>query len=380
MEWFASLPQLASNVPEWNIHSKRQIGAKRTVKKHTAKQDIKIMAIDLAKNSFQLHGAGKDGYKVLGKKVSRKNLAEFMVNLPPCLVAMEACGSAHYWARLFQSYGHEVKLIAPQFVKPFVKSNKNDAVDAEAICEAVQRPGMRFVGIKSVEQQDIQSIHRIRSQLVKNRTAQVNQIRGLLMESGIVLPQGRAQVLKRLPEILEDADNGLSDRFRDLLNELKNELQGLDDRIEGYDQAICEIAQGSEAAGLLMSIPGIGVLTATALLACISDVNCFRNGRELAAFLGLVPRQHSTGGKPRLLGISKRGDVYLRTLLIHGARSVIQSVDKKQDRTSRWATDLMQRRGKNIATVALANKMARTVFALLSQGKVYSVDALKGAA
>jgi len=350
------------------------------VKKHTAKQDIKIMAIDLAKNSFQLHGAGKDGYKVLGKKVSRKNLAEFMVNLPPCLVAMEACGSAHYWARLFQSYGHEVKLIAPQFVKPFVKSNKNDAVDAEAICEAVQRPGMRFVGIKSVEQQDIQSIHRIRSQLVKNRTAQVNQIRGLLMESGIVLPQGRAQVLKRLPEILEDADNGLSDRFRDLLNELKNELQGLDDRIEGYDQAICEIAQGSEAAGLLMSIPGIGVLTATALLACISDVNCFRNGRELAAFLGLVPRQHSTGGKPRLLGISKRGDVYLRTLLIHGARSVIQSVDKKQDRTSRWATDLMQRRGKNIATVALANKMARTVFALLSQGKVYSVDALKGAA
>jgi len=344
--------------------------------KHNAKPPIKIVAIDLAKNSFHVHGADDQGRKVMSKKMSRRKLSEFMANLPPCLVAMEACGSAHYWGRKFQSFGHEVRLIAPQFVKPFVKSNKNDAVDAEAICEAVQRPGMRFVAIKSVEQQDIQSVHRIRSQLIKQRTALVNQIRGLLLERGIVIPCGRANVLNRLPEILEDAENELSSRFRLLLNGLKEELRAIDERVAIYDQEINQIAQHSEAAKQLMSIPGIGALSATALLAHIGDVQLFRNGRELAAFLGLVPRQRSTGGKPTLLGISKRGDVYIRTLLIHGARAVLQFADKKQDRTSRWVCDLMNRRGKNVAAVALANKMARTVFALLSQGEKYAIAAV----
>lgn len=342
---------------------------------HNAKPAIKIMAIDLAKNSFHLHGADEPGRQVMSKKLSRRQLPEFMVNLPPCRVAMEACGSAHYWGRLFRSYGHEVRLIAPQFVKPFVKSNKNDAVDAEAICEAVQRPGMRFVAIKSVEQQDIQSLHRIRGQLIKQRTALVNQIRGLLLERGRVIPCGRAHVLGRLPRLLEDAENGLSDRFRALLHGLKEELRAMDKRLAGYDQAIDEIAHHSEAAQQLMSIPGIGALTATALLAHIGDIRLFQNGRALAAFLGLVPRQRSTGGKPTLLGISKRGDVYIRTLLIHGARAVLRCAAKKPDRTRRWACELMKRRGKNIAAVALANKMARTVFALLSQGERYAIAA-----
>lgn len=234
---------------------------------------------------------------------------------------------------------------------------------------------MRFGAIKSVAQQDSQSIHRVRSQLVKNRTAQVNPIRGLLLECGIVLPKGRVQVLKRLPDILEDAENGLSDRFRHLLHALKDELRGLDERIAGYARTLEERAQQSEAAQPLMSIPGMGALTATALVVRIGDVGLCRNGRELAAFLGLVPRQPSTGGKPRLLGISKRGDVYLRTLLLHGARAVLRLVDKKQDRTRRWARDVMQRRGKNVAAVALANKMARTAFALLSRGQRYRIAA-----
>jgi len=353
-----------------------QLGAKRTMTEHNAKPAIKIVAIDLAKNSFHVHCADDQGRKVMSKKMSRKKLSKFMVNLSPCLVAMEACGSAHSWGQKFQSYGHDVRLIAPQFVKPFVKSNKNDAVDAEAICEAVQRPDMRFVAIKSVEQQDIQSLHRMRGQSIKHRTALVNQIRGLLLERGIVIPCGRAKVLERLPEILEDAENGLSGRFRLLLNGLKDELRVIDERIAVYDQEINQIAHHSEAAKQLMSVPGIGALSATALLAHIGDVRLFKDGRELAAFLGLVPRQRSTGGRPTLLGISKRGDVYIRTLLIHGARAVLRFADKKQDRTSRWVCDLMNRRGKNVAAVALANKMARTVFALLSQGEKYAVAAV----
>ena len=290
-----------------------------------------------------------------------------MVNLPNCLVAMEACGSAHYWARLFESFGHTVKLIALQFVKPFVKSNKNDAVDAEATAEAVQRPGMRFVAIKTVEQQDTQALHRIRSQAIKNSTALVNQIRGLLLEHGIELPKGRAHVREKLPWLLEDAENGLSTRFRYLLSELQDELIAMDKRIEGCDDDLKRMVEESEAAQRLMSIPGIGAQTATALLSSIGDVSAFKSGREMAALLGLVPKQRSMGGKPTLLGISKHGDVYLRTLLIHGARSVLQWVEKKSDPTSQWAYDLMQRRGKNVAAVALANKMARTAFALLSK-------------
>ena len=344
------------------------------MRKCNEKQAIKVVGIDLGKTSFQLHGVDDRGHEQLTKKLTRKQLKATMARMPACLVGMEACASAHYWARLLRSYGHEVKLMAPQFVKPYVKSNKNDQADAEAICEAVQRPNMRFVAIKEVEQQDIQSVHRIRSQLVGNRTAQVNQIRGLLMEYGIDIPKGRAQVRKRLPLILEDAENGLTIRFRALLSGLYDELVHLDDRIAVLNQEIDQLAQNDQRARRLMSIPGIGPMCATALIAAIGDIHMFKNGRELAAWLGLVPRQSSTGGKARLLGISKRGDVYLRQLLIHGARAVLQWVDGKEDSRSRWAKELMQRRNKNVAAVAMANKMVRTAYALLKNEEDYRID------
>lgn len=332
---------------------------------------IRILAIDLSKRSYQLHGVNSQGQLVLAKAVTRSGLQKLLATLPACLVAMEACGGAHFWGRLCHQYGHTVRLIAPQFVKPFVKSNKNDAHDAEAISEAVQRPNMRFVAVKSVAQQDIQALHRMRQLLIEHRTAQVNQLRGLLGEYGIDIPVGRHHVRRQLPEILEDGENGLGYRFRDALSLMYDELVHLDNAIAWHDEQIEQIAQSDEAARRLQTIPGIGPKTATALLAAIGDISAFRNGRELAAWLGLVPRQHSTGGRAKLLGISKRGDVYLRTLLIHGARAVQRTVARKTDRTSRWVAALAHRRHKNVAAVALANKMARTVYALLKYGDVY---------
>ena len=334
----------------------------------TKKAALIVLGIDLAKSSFQLHGTDKSGETVCKKTFRRQNLKEFMANLPACVVAMEACGSANYWARLFRSYGHNVKLIAPQFVKPYVKSNKTDAADAEAICEAAQRPNMRFVSIKEIEQQDLQSLHRMRSMAVSSRTALINQIRGLLQEYGIEIAKGPRQLFAQLPLILEDADNGLSPLLRELLSDLHEELTHLDKRVNRYDKKIAHISEQDEDAKRLQTIPGIGPIIATALVAAIgSSVANFKNGRELAAWLGLVPRQHSTGGRNQLLGISKRGDSYLRNLLIHGARSVLRCIDKKTDRRSVWIKSLMERRHKNIATIALANKMARTVFALLKK-------------
>jgi len=293
---------------------------------------------------------------------------------------MEACAGAHYWARLVQSYGHEVRLIAPQFVKPYVKSNKNDAADAEAICEAVQRPNMRFVAVKEIEQQDIQSIHRMRSLAVERRTAQINQVRGVLLEYGMTIPVGRSNLLRRVPEILEDAQNGLTDLFRGELFGLYEELKHLDERIAHYDEKINQIARADERTVRLQTIPGIGPKIATALLAAIGDINAFKNGRELAAWLGLVPRQHSTGGKQTLLGISKRGDVYLRQLVIHGARAILRWVDRKTDRTSQWAAALEQRRHRNIAVVAMANKMVRVAYAILKNGESYRAEPARVAA
>ena len=338
------------------------------------KSEISILGIDLAKSSFQLHGVNHLGKTVYKKTLSRAKLKECMVNLPPCLVGMEACGSAHYWARLFRTYGHDVKLIAPQFVKPYVKSNKNDAADAEAICEAVQRPTMRFVSIKDIAQQDLQSLHRMRSMAVSSRTSLINQIRGLLQEYGIDVAKGPRNLFSQLPLILEDAENNLSVLFREYLSDLYDELKHLDERVQKYNKKIAQISDQDVYAKRLQTIPGIGPVVATALVAAIgSSVAHFKNGRELAAWLGLVPRQHSTGGRHQLLGISKRGDSYLRNLLIHGARSVLRHVDKKTDRRSIWVKSLMQRRHKNIATVALANKMARTVFALLKTGKDFTL-------
>ncbi len=341
------------------------------MRKHSENRAVKIMGIDLAKKSLHVYGEDADGRKAISKKFGRQKLKEYLVNLPPCTIAMEACGSSHYWARLLQSYGHEVKLIAPQFVKPYVKSNKNDAADAEAICEAAQRPNMRFVAVKEVGQQDVQAIHRMRSLAVERRTAQINQIRGLLLEYGIEIPAGRSNLLKRLPEILEDAENGLTDLFREELFGLYGELRHLDERIAHYDEKIEKIAQADERMQRLQTIPGIGPKIATALLAAIGDIHAFKNGRELAAWLGLVPRQHSTGGKSTLLGISKRGDVYLRQLIIHGARSILRWVDRRTDRTSQWAAALKVRRHQNIAVVAMANKMVRIAFALLKKGETY---------
>ncbi|MBK1720546.1 IS110 family transposase [Thiocystis violacea] len=337
-----------------------------------SKEPVVTLGIDLAKRSFHVYGADVGGKPVFSKKLTRARLIELMVNLPPCTVAMEACGSAHHWARLFRTFGHEIRLIAPQFVKPFVKSNKNDAADAEAICEAAQRPNMRLVAVKTVEQQDVQAIHRMRSLVVERRTAQVNQVRGLLLEYGLEVAQGRATLMRRLPEILEDPDNGLSERFRAELNELTEELRHLDARVTHYDAQIQAIAQSNQTAQRLMTIPGIGATVATALLAAVGeDPSVFGNGRGLAAWLGLVPRQHSTGGRERLLGISKRGDVYVRQLLIHGARSVMRWVERKEDTNSRWAAALKKRRHSNVAIVAMANKIARIAYAVMMTSKSY---------
>ena len=350
------------------------------MKQHSENRIVTIMGIDLGKRSFQVHGVDSNGGQVISKKVGRQKLKEYLITVPACTVAMEACAGAHYWARLFQSYGHEVRLIAPQFVKPYVKSNKNDAADAEAICEAAQRPNMRFVAVKGIEQQDIQSIHRMRSLTVERRTAQINQIRGLLLEYGIEIPASRSQLRTRLPEILEAAENGLTDVFREELFGLYEELGHLDKRVAHYDERIGQIARADERVQCLLTIPGIGPITATALLAAIGDIQAFKNGRELAAWLGLVPRQHSTGGKSTLLGISKRGDAYLRTLLIHGARATLRWVDRKADRNSCWAAALQERRHKNIAAVAMANKMVRTAFALLKNGEKYRTDLTRATA
>jgi len=355
-------------------HSKK--GAERTMNKDSkVKGSIKVVGIDLAKNTFHLHGADVHGKVILRKKLSRNKLAAFMANLPLCLVGMEACGGAHDWARKFKAMGHDVRLMSPQFVKPYVKSNKNDMADAEAICEAVGRPNMRFVPIKSVEQQDIQSLHRAREQAVKNRTAQSNQIRGMLMEYGIVVGKGVATLRKTLPDILEDADNGLAPLFREVLCGLSDELHRLAERIAAYDGQIKHLSAQSDACQRLMTIPGVGPMTATALAAAVGNAKVFANGREMSAWLGLVPRQCSTGGKPKLLGISKRGDTYLRKLLIHGARLALQFADRKQDVRSRWVVDVRSRRGKNIAAVALANKMVRSAWVLLNRNEEYKMAA-----
>jgi len=262
------------------------------MRNYSSSKSIETIGIDLAKSIFHLHGVDNQGKVILRKRLSRNKLAEFIAQLNPCMVAMEACGGSHHWARKFQAMGHNVRLISPQFVKPYVKSNKNDMADAEAICEAVQRPTMRFVPLKSIEQQDILSIHRAREQVVRRRTAQRNQIRGLLMEYGLVIPNGMRVLHAQLPDILADADNELTPMFRELLHGLRDELINLDKRISLYDQQIIAISEQSEVCRRLMTIPGVGPMVATALLACVSDGKAFKNGREMAAWLGLVARQH----------------------------------------------------------------------------------------
>jgi transposase len=310
---------------------------------------ITTVGIDLAKNVFQVHGIDERGKAILRKQLRRAQVAIFFANLPPCVIGMEACASAHHWGRTLQRFGHTVRLMAPQFVKPYVKTNKNDVADAEAICEAVGRQNMRFVPIKSIEQQAILSVHRVRQGFVKARTAQGNQIRGLLGEFGLVIPQGIINVTKHVPEILEDASNELPAPFRHLIDRLTEHLKELDRQVKEFEREIIAWRRSS-------------------------DAHSFENGRQVSAWLGLVPRQSSSGGKPTLLGMSKRGDAYLRTLLIHGARSAILAAKNKVDNTNGWLTNLLNRRHPNIAAVALANKNARTVWAMLAHGREFRPD------
>ena len=332
---------------------------------------ITTVGIDLAKQVFQVHGVDERGKVVLKKQLKRDQVLPFFANFQSCLIGMEACGGAHFWANKLQAMGHTVKLMAPQFVKPYVKSNKNDVADAEAICEAVGRPNMRFVPIKTGEQQAVLALHRARQGFVKARTAQANQIRGLLAEYGIIIPQGIGYIGKRLPEVLEDGENGLPGMFRQLLARLGDHLKELDWQVHELEIQIQAWHRESVASRKLAQIPGIGPITASALVASIGNARNFENGRQLAAWLGLVPRQNSSGGKQTLLGISKRGDTYLRTLLIHGARAVIRVAERKAAYTGSWLAEVMGRRHKNVAAVAQANKNARIVWALLAHERDY---------
>jgi transposase len=332
---------------------------------------ITTAGLDIAKQIIQLHAVDERGKPVVRRPLKRHQVLPFFANRPPCLIGIEACGGAHDGARRLTALGHTVKLMAPQFVKPYVKANKHDAADAEAICEAVSRPSMRFVPVKNPEQQALLALHRARQGFVVARTAQGNQIRGLLAEFGLVVPKGLAALKRRIPEILEDAENGLPGAFRELLQTLAQHLTELNRQVEDLTQRIEALHRESALSRRLAQIPGVGPLIATALLAAIGDIQAFANGRQLAAWLGLVPKQSSTGGKTRLLGISKRGDTYLRTLLIHGARSALRAAQRQKESGETWLTRLADRRNPNIAAVALANKNARIAFALLAHDRDY---------
>jgi len=333
------------------------------------------IGIDLAKNVFAVHGVNEAGKAELVRPaVARAKLHELIAALPPCIVAMEACSGAHHWARVFMAHGHQVRLIAPKFVAPYRMSGargKNDAADAAAICEAVQRPSMRFVPVKNIDQQAQLMVHRARQGYVEARTACINRIRGLLSELGIVLPLKAATVRREASSLLEDLPGWANTVIGDLLSE----LQRLDDRIAQYDQHIQAIARDDERARSLMRLSGVGPTTATAMLAMIGNGHEFKCGRQFAAWLGLTPGQYSSGGKTRLGRITKAGDAYLRTLLILGARAVLAAARNKTDGISRWAIALEQRRGYWKAVVAIAAKNARMAWAVLMRGENFKLPA-----
>ncbi len=329
------------------------------------------VGIDLAKEVFWVSGADARGKEVFSKKVRRKDLLKELSNIGPCLIGMEACGSSHYWARKIGELGHTVRLMPAQFVKPYVKSNKNDQNDARAICEAVSRENMRFVLAKSQRQQDIQSAHRIRERLICSRTALSNEIRGLLAEQGVVFGLGFKRLHEELIRVASDEQTELSLFFRAMLGELYTELCDLELRLEAMNRRIREIFNQEESCRRLGEIPGVGPVIATAMVAAVGNPKTFASGRSLAAWLGVVPRQHSSGGKQTLLGISKRGDTYLRKQLIQGARSVVLRAASKTDPQSRWIDQKVKSRGINRATVAVANKNARIIWKLLVTGESY---------
>lgn len=333
-------------------------------------RNIKVLGIDLAKNVFQLHGTDAKGKQILRKRFNRMQLIEFVSNLSPCIIGIEACTGAHYWGRLFERYGHTVKMMAPQFVKPYIKSNKSDRNDARGIAEAVTRPDMKFVPIKMVEQQETLLLHRARELVVKQRTAQANQIRGCLSEFGVVIPQGVTQI-RKLPIILEDNADKLTAKAKEVFLELYEQFITYDLQEKKYQRQIERQANQDILCQEIMKIEGVGPLIASATVATIGDAKLFKNGREVAAWLGLVPKQHSSGNKVRLLGISKRGDHYVRKLLIQGARSAVKNCERKTDMKNKWIADKKQRCGFNKAAVALANKNARIIWAVMVTGECY---------
>jgi transposase len=322
-------------------------------------EQITTVGIDLAKNVFSLHGVDAVGKTVLRRTVRRDRLVETVASLSPCLIGMEACSGAHEWGRRFERHGHTVRLMAPKFVAPYRKSGKNDGNDAEAVCEAVSRPSMRFVPVKSAEQQALLALHRVRYGFVVERTAIINRLRGLMAEFGVVLPLRAVTVRRQAAQAAE----ALPELARSAIGDLLEQLRGLDERIEAYDRQIEQQAKLSEPARRLMAIRGIGV----------GNAREFKNGRQFAAWIGLVPNQHSTGGKPRLGHISKRGDSYLRNLLVQGARSVLHTAAGREDRLSRWALKLQDRRGYYRTLVAIANKNARIAWALLARDQELAI-------
>jgi transposase len=328
-------------------------------------REITTVGLDLAKTVFQVHAADRDGSPVVRKKLRRGQVLMFFAELPPCLIGLEACASAHHWARELQVLGHEVRLIPPQYVKPFVKTNKNDASDAEAICEAMLRPTMRFAPIKSAEQQSVLMLHRARELLVRQRTMLINALRGHCGEFGIVVAQGASKVAALIEMIEDPEDERLPSLARAALGLLVKQLRMAQIQILGLEKKLMAWHRASEASRRLATIPGVGVITATALVATIGDASQFHSGRQLAAWLGLVPRQHSSGGKERLGRISKRGDGYLRKLLVHGARTVLLWSRRKKEGRSPWQEALLARRPTNVVLVAMANKTARVVWVLL---------------
>ncbi len=334
------------------------------------------VGIDLAKNVYQLHGVDRSGKTVWKRRLKRHQWFKALLDKtePGCEIGMEACAGAHHWGRELQSRGYSVKLIPPQFVKPYVKSNKNDARDAEAICEAMSRPNMRFVTVKTVAQQDIQATHRIRAELITQRTAKANQIRGLVAEYGLVAPKRLSSLRAAIPCWLEDAENGLTADFRSLLHDVWDDLLILDDRVGEMDKAIERLAENHEECVRLQQLRGVGPMISTAMIATVGDARQYHKSRQMAAAIGITPKQHSSGDRDRLLGISKRGDVYLRTLMIHGARSVVANAKHKDDRLSHWVTAIATKRHPNVAAVALANKTARMAWAMLRNETDYDPD------
>lgn len=341
--------------------------------------NVTTIGIDIAKGVFQLHGTDARGAAVLRRRVTRGKFLEVMARFSggsePILVGMETCGGAHHWARELEKLGFRVRLMSPLHVKPYVQREKTDRGDAEAICEAVTRPRMRFVAIKTSEQQEMQALHRVRQQLIKQRTATANQARGLLAEHGVVTGQGVSRLRRLLAEVSGDDSSGIGPRLRQLLEELREDLERLEKRLDRYDRLLGEVARQDENCQRLLGVPGVGPLTATALVSGVGNARLFRRGRELSSWLGLTPREHSSGQKRRLGGISKRGDQYLRTLLIHGARSAVHAAQEKTDGLSRWVNALRGRSGTNVATVALANRNARIIWALLARQENYRTRA-----